>query len=173
MMTCEAEFKAGFVAALALFLWGCAAPTGQWQTVLPEPAKYQPAAFTHRTISPDVEMYWNCSRPRQSLIRVDGIAKNVGKGEVHLLEMELHDVDRATGNILQSGSAVSDFILHPDIFSPVQVELQPATGDGQVDMLYTYRITSVGIIQTTNTDKEFTAQDVCSATQHPNPVRPQ
>ncbi len=171
-MSREAKSRAGFVAALTLVLWGCAAPTEQWQTVLPQPATYQPATFTHRTISPDVEMYWNCSRPRASLVRMDGIAKNVGKGVVHLLEMELHDVDRATGTILQSGSATSDIILHPDIFSPVQLELQPATADGQVDMLYSYRITSVGIIQTTNTDKEFTARDVCSASQHPNPASP-
>ncbi len=171
-MSREAK-STGFVVALILILWGCAPRTEQWQTVLPGSATYQPATFTHRTISPNVEMYWNCSRPRPSLIRVDGITKNIGKGEVHLLEMELHDVDRATGNIPQSGSAVSDIILHPDIFSALQVELQPATADGQVDMFYTYRITSVGIIQTTNTDKEFTAQDVCSATQHPNPVRPQ
>ncbi len=168
-MTCGARGKAGLMVVLSLIAFGCARPARQWETLMPRPATYQPVAFAHRIVSEDVEIFWNCSRPQPSLLRVDGIAKNDGKGEVHLLQLELHDVDRLTGTILQSASAVSDIILHPDIFSPIQVELQPATAEGQVDLLYTYRITSLGIIQTTNTDKEIMARDACSATQYPNP----
>ncbi len=168
-----AKLKAVFVAVPILTGWGCAALTGQWQTVLPQPEARRPSAFAHRMISENVELYWSCSRPTPSRIQVDGIAKNTGKGEVHLLQMELHDVDRRTGDILQSGVAASDTILHSDRFSPFQLDLQPATADGRVDLLDAYRITSIGIIKTTYMDKEFTARDVCSLTQHPNPVSSQ
>ena len=167
-MAYRAALKVGFVAILFLTGWGCTAPAGEYRTVLPRPVTYQAAAFAHRMVSPDMELYWSCARPQPRLVRVDGIAKNIGRGEVHLLELELHDVDRQTGSILQSGAAVSDIILHPDIFSAVQVEVQPATADGQIDLLYTYRITSVGIIKTSNIDKEFQAHDICAATHHPN-----
>ncbi len=167
-MAYGAKLKAGFVAALVLIGWGCSAPSGVWQTVAPQQEAYRLSGFAHRMVSQDVEVYWNCSRPRPTLLRLDGISKNIGKGEVHLLGMELHDVDRQTSNVLQSGAAVSDVILYPDIFSPVQVEVQPATADGQIDLLYTYRITSVGILKTAYTDKEFVAHDVCAATQYPN-----
>ena len=172
-MTCRARLKAGFVAILTVIGSGCTTPVGQWQTLLPRPETYTPSAFAHRLVSQDVEIYWSCSRPQPTLLRVDGIAKNIGKGEVRLLQMELHDVDRQTGVILQSGTAVPDISLHPDNFSPVQVELQPPTANGQVDMLYTYRITSIGILKTTNMNKEHTARDVCSAEQHPNTVQSQ
>ncbi len=115
-------------------------------------------------------MFWNCSRPQPSLIRVDGIAKNIGRGEVHLLGMELHDVDRLTERILHSAEGVSDLILHPDVFSRFQMELQPASANGRVELLYTYRIISIGIIKTTTTDKQFLTHDTCSVTQHPNTV---
>jgi hypothetical protein len=169
-MAFGARVKAGFLAILTLIGSGCAAPAGQWETVRPRPEAYRPSVFAHRMVAEDVEMFWSCSRPQPSLIQVDGIAKNIGKGEVHLLGMELHDVDRLTERMLHSAEGVSDLILHPDRFSPFEMELQPASANGRVDLLYTYRIISMGIIRTTTTDKHLLTHDMCSATQHPNSV---
>jgi hypothetical protein len=165
-----ARVKAGCMAILTLFGYGCAAPAGQWETLPPRREIYQPSVFAHRMVSQDVEMFWSCSRPQPSLIRVDGIAKNIGSGEVHLLGMELHDVDRLTERMLQSAEGVSDLILHPDLFSPFEMELQPASANGWVDLLYTYRIISSGSIKTTTTDKQLLTHDMCTATQHANTV---
>ena len=123
-------------------------------------------AFAHRLATPDVELYWNCARPEPSVLRFDGIAKNIGRREVRSLELRLAGV--AANDLLQEGMSLPDIVLYRDEFSPFHMQLPIRGTETRFDLLYQYPL-ALPVDQAnppSTTPLRFTAQDVCSETQY-------
>ncbi len=123
---------------------------------------YPQATFAHRVSSPDVDIYWNCTRGESGLLRVNGVAQNTGGREVQFLELQLEGVDAKGRSVSDAAAKVSDVVLYTNQVSPFELALSPAGSEVRYDLFYRY---SIGR-RLSKQDIHFMARDVCSETQH-------
>lgn len=126
-----------------------------------------PEAFAHRLATPEVALYWNCTRPEPRVLHFDGIAKNIGGREVRSLALRVTSVD--ANNLLLEAAALPTIILHTDEFSPVHLQLPIRGTEARFDLSYEYPLAPPVDLPTPRaaTTEQFTAKDVCAGTQYP------
>ncbi len=137
-----------------------------FQPVSLQPPAPPPTAFVHLLATPEVEIYWNCTRSQQAVLLFDGIAKNIGPREVRFLELRVSSV--GTNDLLQDAASLPEIILYRDVFSPFHLQL-PITGtEARIDLLYHYALAApvYESISPILPEKQSTAHDVCSQTQY-------
>ena len=168
--------RAGFLLLLGVGLSGCAT-NGGWRFPAAEPTVYPPDTFAHRVSSSHVVLYWNCSRPTPSTLRLDGVAHNpFSPQEVRFLELEVVGVDDRDRIVSQGRGAVRDFLLRLNQISPFEIALAPTGTEQRFDLYYQYRFNEgdgrflsgppVGGRTLLAQERRFMARDVCSDTQH-------
>jgi hypothetical protein len=125
-----------------------------------------PEAFTHRLATPEVALYWNCTRPEAGVLHFDGIAKNIAGREVRSLALRLTSVD--ANNLLLEAAALPTIILHSDKFSPVHLQLLIRGTEARFDLSYEYPLAPPVDLPTPRaaTTEQFTATDVCARTRY-------
>ncbi len=146
---------------VALTLAACS-PQGPYRPLAAQPPIYPQAVFAHRVSSPDVDIYWNCTRPEEGLLRVNGVAQNTGGREVRFLELQLEGVDAKDRNIVEAAAAVPDIVLYTNQMSPFELDLRTVGSEVRYDLFYQYSIGS----RLSKQDIPFMARDICSETQH-------
>ncbi|MFI5338799.1 MAG: hypothetical protein ACHQ7N_03045 [Candidatus Methylomirabilales bacterium] len=115
--------------------------------------------------TPEVALYWNCTRPEPRVLHFDGIAKNIGR-EVRFLGVRVTSVD--ANDLVLEATALPAIILHTDEFSPVHLQLPIRGTEARFDLFYEYPPTPVDRPDPlAATMERFTAQNVCAATQYP------
>ena len=162
---------------LALTLAACASE-GALQFREVQPAVYPPDVFAHRVASAHVLLYWNCTRPEQNLLRLDGVAHNEWSSqEIKFLEFDLVGMDSHDRIVSEAKAEARDMLLFTNQMTPFQLELRTAGTEVRFDLFYQYRYHEGdhgrwiagpfpgGPILLAQT-QSFMARDVCSDSKH-------
>ena len=99
---------------------------------------YPTAAFAHRVATQDVEICWNCTKLEPGLLRLDGVARNIGGQEVRFLELELDSVDGKDSSPARAAAALPDSVLHINQVSPFHLQLPTRGNEARFDLYYRY-----------------------------------
>jgi hypothetical protein len=158
--------RATVVRALALFFAGvilsaCAQGKARWYPV-GEPVARPPGAFQHERTTEDLKLYWSCTFA-PGLLRVDGIAENVGQGEVRTLLLQVNGLDSVQHRILRSSAGIPDVVLYPMDRVPFHLDMKPTGAEVRFDFFYQYEVLVVHrtLPPVPPVSKEFTIRDVC------------
>ncbi len=134
----------------------------------PQSLTYRPAAFTHRVGTSHVQLYWSCARPEPDLLRIDGLIQNAYAPEVRYPEVKLV-ASNSEGRVVSEAQAKTEAnVLRTNQVSPFRVDLRTTEKGLRLDLFYgpgggsSRGIASAGI--------PLMVRDVCSETQHRNPV---
>jgi hypothetical protein len=129
----------------------------------------RPALFEHRVSAADVRVFWNCTRPEQNVLQLDGVVQNIGGQLVQFAEVEVVAVNASGRTVNSARSAVQDIRLQTNQRSPFLIQLRTSGDEVRFDMFYRHRARDTsglgvaGLRQIQNM-----ARDVCSPTQYPS-----
>lgn len=95
--------------------------------------------FAHQISDGTVALYWNCSRPSQGVVRVEGWANNpYYPRPITELELLLYGVNAQDGNVSQAKGSARDYQIQTNEPSPFLVELRTTGGEVRYDLVYQY-----------------------------------
>jgi len=124
-----------------------------------------PLMFAHRVATPDVEVYWNCTRPEPGLVELDGVVHNIGGRDVRFVELNLVGVDARGHSVSQTTTSLSDVVLTINQTSPFHLRLRTAGTEMRFDLYYQYRSgVGSGFSGFQDGTHHFYARDVCPGT---------
>jgi hypothetical protein len=98
-----------------------------------------PAAYGHRSATPQVMVYWSCSAPETGVLRVEGLVESPWVGEVRFVEFELVGVDASDRMTTAASAALPDIMLRTNQQSPFRLDLRTTGREARVDLFYQYR----------------------------------
>ncbi len=140
---------------------------GTFRVPAPGPGNYPPLVFTHRVATPDVEVYWNCTRPEQGTLDVDGVVHNFGGRDVRFVELDLVGVDARGHSVSEATTSLPIIVLHLNQTEPFHLRLRTAGSEVRFDLYYQYRSgIGSGFAAFPDGAHRFYARDVCSETPH-------
>jgi hypothetical protein len=150
----------------SLLLTACSTE-GTFRVPASGPGNYPPLVFTHRVATPDVEVYWNCTRPEPGLVELDGVVHNVSGRDVRFVELNLLAVDPGGASSSQTTTSLPDIVLSINQTSPFRLRLRTSGSLERFDLYYQYRLgVGPGFPAFPDETQHFYARDVCSETQH-------
>ena len=79
---------------------------------------YSTDGFAQRVARSEAAIYRSCARPESEILRLDGVARNIGGREVRFMELEVDSVDAKEENIPQAATALPDIMLYTNQTSP-------------------------------------------------------
>ena len=121
--------------ALAGSLAGCAA-TAAHRTAEGEPAASPPTEFSHHAASPQVVLYWSCTRPAIGMLELVGVAYNPFPAPVRYLEVEAVGL-AATGQVVsQVRGGTRAYTLGSNQISPFRLNLPLAGSETRVALRF-------------------------------------
>jgi hypothetical protein len=147
-------------AASAAALSGCAGAGAP-------PAIYPQAVFDHRVSTSDVTVYWSCTEPEPSVLKVDGVVQNIGGGPVEFAQVELVAVNASDRNVGSARASVRDIVLQTNQNSPFVLQVRRLGDEARFDLYYWYYAGEpFGFGRPGRRDFRSMARDACSPTQH-------
>jgi len=144
----------------SLILSACAPDHYSAMPVSPVPP---PSSFTHYAASPDVELFWNCSRSQPEVTKVKGAARNNGQREVRSILVTVQSLRLGDVPVLLTAEALPEIILYAAGPSPFEIDLPLESAPSRIDILTAYQVTA-------GPEGGLTLEDACAPAQYPNPI---
>ena len=162
---------------LGLALSACAAD-GTFKPLAGTSTPYPPSGYAHTVQTSHVVLYWNCARPEDGVLRLEGMAFNPWSDEpVRFLAFALEGVNAEERAVSSAEGEARDVQIPTNQSTPFQLDLRMAGNEARFDLFYEYRfqdrghgsfITSLdwdGPVLFAQTTR-FYVRDACSDTQH-------
>ena len=139
---------------------------------------YPTDQYAHRVASSHLVLYWNCLRPAERVVRMEGVAVNPWTNQpIGFLEFDLVGVDARDQILSETKGATQDIQIHTNDPAPFVLDLSTTGGEVRFDLFYQYRFQELemdaslawdgaGAYRHTAWDKRFLARDVCSEAAH-------
>jgi len=158
---------------ICLSITGCRMALGGNMGAEPWDAQvYPPAMFGSSANSPDLAIYWNCTRPDPTLVQVNGVAQNTSGNSVRFVRFELEGLDAGGKEVSGGQGSLRANVLNLNQTSSFSIQARTAGTEDRFDLHYSYKVQGFAD-GGSGSDGGFLVRDVCSPTQHRmHPPRP-
>jgi hypothetical protein len=161
-------FRFGVLAVIGVVLSACASDTGAYKPLFPQTAP-DPASFSHRTASPDVELLWDCSQPRPEVMMVTGAVRNIGQRDVQSVMLRARSLRLGEMPILLTEEALPEIILYFRNLSSFHIDLKLEKAPWRIDLLAQYQVTpNPNQPSLAGPPIDLKVEDACAPARYPN-----